>query len=87
MEEPEATPPAMPVVEGLSSLKETAIQINEIYNELIDSGFTENQALFIVSQLVVNTLYVGPTYKYGAVFDDDEEEEELGEDDLDGDFI
>jgi hypothetical protein len=85
MEEPEATPPPVPVMEGLSSLKETAIQINEIYKELIDSGFTENQALFMVSQLLVNTVYVGPTYKYGAVFDDDDVD--MDEDDADGDFI
>jgi hypothetical protein len=84
MEEPEATPPLpTPVVEGLSSLKETAIQINEIYNELIDSGFTENQALFMVSQLLVNTVYVGPTYKYGATFDDDD----LDEGDVDGELF
>ncbi len=83
MEEPEATPPAVPVVEGLSSLKETAIQINEIYRELIESGFTENQALFMAAHLLTNTVYVGPTYKYGAIFDDDDE---LDEDDFDGDF-
>lgn len=90
MEDPEATsapvPEPVPTVEGLSSLKETAVQLNEIYMELVDSGFTENQALFLASQLLVNSVYIGPTYRYNDTLDGDEDLD-LDEDEADGDFI
>lgn len=38
---------------GLTILEQATAQMNELFNSLMDSGFTENQALYLVSRTMV----------------------------------
>jgi hypothetical protein len=42
---------------GLSILQQASAQMNELFTSLLDSGFNEKQALYLVSQMMVHTSY------------------------------
>jgi hypothetical protein len=44
---------------GLSNLEQAAAHLNEVFTSLMDSGFTEKQALYLVSQ----TMIAGSSYE------------------------
>ncbi len=46
----------------LSALEESAAHLNELYNALVGSGFTEAQALHLVAEIM----------KFGGVRDEDD---------------
>lgn len=43
--------------QGLSILEQATAQMNELFNSLMDSGFTERQALYLVGRTMVASMH------------------------------
>lgn len=69
----------------VSPLRVNALQLNEIYQELLSVGFKPQEALFLVGQILVSGIMVpyGEEYSYT----EDEQDEQEFNDDEDGDFF
>lgn len=82
--EPEGTPGAVPENrEFTSPLAAVAIQLNETFEELKSAGFTQQEALHIVSHLLSSMMNYN-TNDY--LFDEDDSDEEEDTDDGEGYF-
>ncbi len=83
--EPEDTSGAIPEHQTFASpLAAVAIQLNETFEELKKAGFTQREALHIVSHLLTSLLsYDNSSYEQEDEDENDEEEDiDSGEDDF-----
>jgi hypothetical protein len=55
---------------GISPLREAALQMHEMYRELVRAGFTRRQAVAIVAHIMATGVHEGME-EYGHVDDDD----------------
>ena len=55
---------------GISPLREAALQMHEMYRELVRAGFTRRQAVTIVAHIMATGVTEG-LEEYGHVDDDD----------------
>lgn len=68
----------------ISPLRINALQLNELYQELISVGFKNQEALFLVGQVLVS----GTITTYEDNYHEDEiDEQEFDDDDEDGEFF
>jgi hypothetical protein len=69
----------------VSPLRVNALQLNELYQELLSVGFKNQEALFLIGQVLVNGMAVPYEDNYR---EDGIDEEDFNDDsDEDGDFI
>ena len=67
-------------------LRVSAIQLNELYRELrISGGFSKDEALFLVGQVLISNILEIQISSYEDTFDDEQDEQDYNDDD--GDFI
>lgn len=69
----------------VSPLRVNALQLNEIYQELLSVGFKHQEALFLVGQVLVSGIMVPYSEDYS--YNEDEQDEQEFNDDEDGDFF
>ena len=55
---------------GISPLREAALQMHEMYRELVRAGFTRRQAVTIVAHIMATGVHEGME-EYGHIDDDD----------------
>jgi len=55
---------------GMSPLREAALQMHEMYRELVRAGFTRRQAVTIVAHIMSTGVHEGME-EYGHIDDDD----------------
>jgi hypothetical protein len=68
----------------ISPLRINALQLNELYKELLSVGFKSQEALFLVGQVLVS----GVMTPYEDFYMEDErDEQEFNDDDGDADFF
>lgn len=68
----------------ISSLRMSSLQLHELYQELMSVGFRVNEALFLVSQVLVDGVMQQSSYSdYEDFFDEDDEMTNDEEDDFD----
>jgi hypothetical protein len=67
----------------ISPLRINALQLNELYKELLSVGFKSQEALFLVGQVLVS----GVMIPYEDNYQEDEIDEQEFDDDEDGDFF
>jgi len=68
----------------ISNLRINALQLNELYQELLSVGFRSQEALFLVGQVLVNGIMVPYEDSYP---EDESDEQEFNDDDEDGEFF
>lgn len=69
----------------ISPLRINALQLNEIYQELLSVGFKSQEALFLVGQVLVSGIMVPYAEDYS--YTEDGQDEQEFNDDEDGDFF
>lgn len=69
----------------ISPLRINALQLNELYQELLSVGFKSQEALFLVGQVLVSGIMVPYAEDYSYTEDGHDEQE--FNDDEDGDFF
>jgi len=67
----------------ISPLRINALQLNELYKELLSVGFKSQEALFLVGQVLVSGIMV----PYEDNYQEDERDEQEFNDDEDGEFF
>jgi hypothetical protein len=67
----------------VSPLRINALQLNELYQELLSVGFKHQEALFLIGQVLIS----GMSVPYEDNYSEDEHDEQDFNDDEDGDFI
>ena len=67
----------------ISPLRINALQLNELYQELLSVGFKTQEALFLVGQVLVS----GVMLPYEDNYPEDEKDEQEFNDDEDGEFF
>jgi len=55
---------------GISPLREAALQMHEMYRELVRAGFTRRQAVTIVAHIMATGVHEGME-EYGHIDDDE----------------
>jgi hypothetical protein len=55
---------------GVSPLREAALQMHEMYSELVRAGFTRRQSVSIVAHILATGVHEGMD-EYGHIDDDD----------------
>lgn len=68
----------------ISPLRINALQLNELYQELISVGFKNQEALFLVGQVLVSGMMVPYEDNYR---EDERDEQGFDDDDEDGEFF
>jgi hypothetical protein len=68
----------------ISPLRINALQLNELYKELLSVGFKSQEALFLVGQVLVSGIMVPYEDNYQ---EDERDEQEFNDDDEPGDFF
>lgn len=68
----------------ISPLRINALQLNELYKELLSVGFKSQEALFLVGQVLVSGIMVPYEDNYQ---EDERDEQEFNDDDEDGEFF
>lgn len=68
----------------VSPLRTTALQLNELYKELLSVGFKTQEALFLIGQVLVSGVMI--PYNEDDDYQDESDEQDFN-DDEDGDFI
>jgi hypothetical protein len=56
---------------GISPLREAALQMHEMYRELVRAGFTRRQSVTIVAHIMATGVHEGME-EYGHIDDDDD---------------
>jgi hypothetical protein len=67
----------------ISPLRINALQLNELYKELLSVGFKSQEALYLVGQVLVSGIMI----PYEDNYQEDERDEQEFNDDEDGDFF
>ena len=67
----------------ISPLRINALQLNELYKELLSVGFKSQEALFLVGQVLVSGIMI----PYEDNYQEDERDEQEFNDDEDGEFF
>lgn len=68
----------------ISPLRINALQLNELYKELLSVGFKSQEALFLVGQVLTSGIMVPYEDNYQ---EDERDEQEFNDDGEDGDFF
>lgn len=68
----------------ISPLRINALQLNELYKELLSVGFKSQEALFLVGQVLVSGIMIPYEDNYQ---EDERDEQEFNDDDEPGDFF
>ena len=68
----------------ISPLRINALQLNELYKELLSVGFKSQEALFLVGQVLTSGIMVPYEDNYR---EDERDEQEFNDDGEDGDFF
>lgn len=68
----------------ISPLRINALQLNELYKELLSVGFKSQEALFLVGQVLVSGIIVPYEDNYQ---EDERDEQEFNDDDENGEFF
>jgi hypothetical protein len=68
----------------ISPLRINALQLNELYKELLSVGFKSQEALFLVGQVLVSGIMIPYEDNYQ---EDERDEQEFNDDGEDGDFF
>lgn len=68
----------------ISPLRINALQLNELYKELLSVGFKSQEALFLVGQVLVSGIMIPYEDNYQ---EDERDEQEFNDDDEDGEFF
>jgi|LauGreDrversion4_2_1035121.scaffolds.fasta_scaffold4524771_1 hypothetical protein len=68
----------------ISPLRINALQLNELYKELLSVGFKSQEALYLVGQVLVSGIMIPYEDNYQ---EDERDEQEFNDDDEDGDFF
>ena len=68
----------------VSPLRINALQLNELYKELLSVGFKSQEALFLVGQVLTSGIMVPYEDNYQ---EDERDEQEFNDDGEDGDFF
>ena len=67
----------------VSPLRINALQLNELYKELLSVGFKSQEALFLVGQVLTSGIMI----PYEDNYQEDERDEQEFNDDEDGEFF
>jgi len=67
----------------ISPLRINALQLNELYKELLSVGFKSQEALYLVGQVLVSGIMI----PYEDNYQEDERDEQEFNDDEDGEFF
>lgn len=67
----------------ISPLRVNALQLNELYKELLSVGFKSQEALYLVGQVLATGIMV----PYEDSYQEDERDEQEFDDDEDGEFF
>ena len=68
----------------ISPLRINALQLNELYKELLSVGFKPQEALFLVGQVLVSGIMIPYEDNYQ---EDGRDEQEFNDDDENGEFF
>jgi hypothetical protein len=68
----------------ISPLRINALQLNELYKELLSVGFKSQEALYLVGQVLVSGIMIPYEDNY---HEDERDEQEFNDDGEDGDFF
>lgn len=68
----------------ISPLRINALQLNELYKELLSVGFKSEEALFLVAQVLINGMMIPYDDNYQ---EDERDEREFNDDNDDGELF